>query len=336
MRHGPLLRLASLAAIGSIAITGCVSQQPTGGKTSSAAPSSSGSQSNGQPNTERAIQTHTFVDENTTLKVEVLSLARLNGKFLKLRLRFTAPEATDALTDVFGDRSFNEVSLLDGNGMKAYYPATDSKGNVMNSGYPDGSITAGTPYTASIFYPSPPTSVTKVDINLPSCPTFTDIPIQGTARVEAGEPDPTKAALAAPDIEDLQNTVEDLNGDKSVDDSNKGENIRLNTDVLFALNKATLSDKAKGILKDVANRIDKASTTTIKVDGYTDNSGNDAINNPLSQHRAQAVAAELKKLVTRKGVTYRTAGHGSADPIASNDSADGRKQNRRVTVSIGK
>ena len=138
------------------------------------------------------------------------------------------------------------------------------------------------------------------------------------------------------DVEDITSMSDDLNGDKSVDQSGSGEAVRLNADVLFALNKAALSKKANGILKDVAKRIDKASSSTIKVDGYTDNTGNDSINNPLSRRRAEAVAKALKKLVTRSGVTFQTAGHGSADPVASNDSSAGRQKNRRVTVTIGK
>jgi len=74
----------------------------------------------------------------------------------------------------------------------------------------------------------------------------------------------------------------------------------------------------------------------VTVDGYTDNTGNDAINNPLSVARAQAVETQLKQLVTRQGVSYKAAGHGSADPVADNGNAEGRRKNRRVTVTFAR
>ena len=66
--------------------------------------------------------------------------------------------------------------------------------------------------------------------------------------------------------------------------------------------------------------------------GYTDNTGNDSINIPLSQNRAYSVANYLKG----KGVQSRidTQGYGSQNPIADNSTAAGREQNRRVEISI--
>ncbi len=67
--------------------------------------------------------------------------------------------------------------------------------------------------------------------------------------------------------------------------------------------------------------------------GHTDNSGNDAINVPLSNNRAKAVADYLVSQgvvgnrVTSKGV-------GSAEPVAPNDTAAGKAQNRRVAITV--
>lgn len=329
------LPLVSIGVAGCLALTGCVSGgQPD--KTSSPTSPSHGPGST-PPQSRPAIQSRTFTDASSTLKFDILSLARLNSSQLKLEIRLTALNNEDVIASRFGTRDFSRISLIDGRNMKAYFPSTSQQGQQMQAGYPENDLLEpGTPLVASIFYPSPPANVSNVDINSPISPPFNDIPIQGTAQVQKGEPDPTKVPLKAPHIENLISTSDDLSGNKSIDEGNSGESIRLNSDVLFALNKATLSSKAKGILKDVASQIDNASTGIIKVDGYTDNSGNDAINNPLSQRRAKAVASELKKLVTRSGVTYQTAGHGSADPVASNDKKTGRQKNRRVTVTIGK
>jgi hypothetical protein len=100
------------------------------------------------------------------------------------------------------------------------------------------------------------------------------------------------------------------------------------------LNKADLTARATGILEKVGKQIDASKGATVKIDGYADNTGNDAINQPLSERRAKAVETRLKGLVTRQGLTYQSAGHGSKDPVAPNDTEEGRRKNRRVTVTF--
>lgn len=339
-RHMSLMRLLSIGTAGCLVLTGCVSGGGGGDGKKTTSPSSTASpQGTVSPSQRPAIQSRTFLDSYAhPLRVDILSLARLGNDKLKLEIRLTDPNQYDVpLSGLFGDDTYSSVAIVDGENMKAYFPLTSAQSNVLQSGYPsDSNIGTGDSINSSIFFPAPPAGSTKVDIAMPATPMFTDIPIQGTTQVAKGEPDPNRVQLKPPRIEDLTSISDDLNGNQSIDQNGNGEAIRLNTDVLFALNKAKLSNKAKGILKDVAQKIDQAKSTTIKVDGYTDNSGNDAINNPLSKRRAQAVADELKKLVTRSGVTYQTEGHGSADPVASNKSTAGRQKNRRVTVTIGK
>ena len=69
------------------------------------------------------------------------------------------------------------------------------------------------------------------------------------------------------------------------------------------------------------------------VNGYSDNTGNDAINVPLSGNRAKSVADFLvAQGIAGDGVSSQ--GFGSANPIASNDTAVGRAQNRRVEITV--
>ena len=71
----------------------------------------------------------------------------------------------------------------------------------------------------------------------------------------------------------------------------------------------------------------------ITIDGYTDNTGTDKINNPLSVRRAEATKAYL----VSKGIAadrMTTAGFGSKDPVADNKTAAGRKKNRRIEIKI--
>lgn len=323
-------------------LTGCVAGNNTN-KDNSHPPKSSSKENKGTPPAKmNAVQSHTIIaNGGYPLQVDVLSLARLGSNKLKLQLRMTnkGTQSATVPSQTFGfdeNHPISEIAIIDGRTMKAYFPLTSTQGNVMESGYESGgSIGAGASVYPTVFFPAP-AGATAVDISAPAALIFTDIPIQGTASVTKGEPDPNKVQLKSLRIETITSLSQDLNGDKSVEENGDQERINLNADVLFALNKAELTDKARSVLSSVADQIDKATTTKINVDGYTDNSGNNAINNPLSRRRATAVATELKKLVSRSGVTFKTAGHGSSDPVASNDTAEGRQKNRRVTVTIEK
>lgn len=340
---GPQRRSASLllAALGCVLLSGCVQGESPKPKptASDTAPPGKGPGQATPSNTPTVMQRRVFRHQQTMLQFDVLSLGRVNQTILKLKMKITNVGGIDEmLSPTVGNNNFSSFVLVDGQGMKAYYPLVSQQGTEMQHGYPDlnSDISVGDSITASIFYPAPPPNVPKVALMSPVFPAFAPMPIAPTAKVEPNEPDPTKIPLKPSDIENVTSISDDLGGDKSIDESGGKQDIRLNTDVLFALNKAVLSEKADGILKDVAKRIDKASVATIKVDGYTDNTGNDAINDPLSRRRATAVSGALKKLVTRDGVKFDDAGHGSSDPVASNKTADGRKKNRRVTVTIGK
>ena len=74
----------------------------------------------------------------------------------------------------------------------------------------------------------------------------------------------------------------------------------------------------------------------IKVDGYTDNTGSDTVNVPLSQSRAESVRNFLQRNYPSNfpNKRFAVAGHGSQDPIASNATSDGKAANRRVTITL--
>ena len=70
----------------------------------------------------------------------------------------------------------------------------------------------------------------------------------------------------------------------------------------------------------------------IAIYGHTDNTGSDAINNPLSVKRAQAVQSYLLGQGVSAAQIKAVDGQGSTNPVADNSTAEGRKQNRRVEV----
>ncbi|GIH60815.1 OmpA family protein [Microbispora siamensis] len=74
----------------------------------------------------------------------------------------------------------------------------------------------------------------------------------------------------------------------------------------------------------------------VKVEGHADSSGTDVINEPLSTSRARTVQRALSALVSRPDVGFEARGYGSRRPLYSNDSEEGRRRNRRVTVTFAR
>lgn len=102
----------------------------------------------------------------------------------------------------------------------------------------------------------------------------------------------------------------------------------------FATGSSTLDmDKSGEQLSNMAEIMKCYPNANIKIGGYTDNTGDEAANMLLSQNRANAVMAAL----TSKGVAadrMSAEGYGIAHPVASNDTAEGRAQNRRIAMRL--
>ena len=142
--------------------------------------------------------------------------------------------------------------------------------------------------------------------------------------------------LADREILDLISISDDTDTQTGRTEAGEEVSILLSSDVLFDTNSSELNSEAREILEQVAQEIDDASASTISIDGHADNTGNDSINIPLSQKRAESVESALADLITREGISFDSEGHGSVDPIANNDTEEGRERNRRVTVTFEK
>jgi outer membrane protein OmpA-like peptidoglycan-associated protein len=104
-------------------------------------------------------------------------------------------------------------------------------------------------------------------------------------------------------------------------------------DVLFATGQADLKPGAAANLNQLVSFLAKYPARTVSIEGHTDSVGGDEFNLALSQRRAEAVRSHL----VRQGVDagrITTLGAGKGSPVASNDTAAGRQQNRRVEVII--
>jgi peptidoglycan-binding protein ArfA len=112
-----------------------------------------------------------------------------------------------------------------------------------------------------------------------------------------------------------------------------GSDVKALGPITFATNGSTLTPAAEQTLNQVADKLKACAGAQVTINGYTDNTGNDAINNPLSTNRADAVADYLiGRGFTRDHLTAK--GLGSADPVADNDSPDGQAKNRRVEIVV--
>ncbi|MBM4246488.1 MAG: OmpA family protein [Deltaproteobacteria bacterium] len=101
--------------------------------------------------------------------------------------------------------------------------------------------------------------------------------------------------------------------------------------VNFDFDKATLQPQGKPILEEAAKILKENPSINVEVRGFTDSVGSKDYNLRLSDRRA----ATVKNFLVSQGVPasrLTTKGFGMADPVASNDTADGRAQNRRVEL----
>ncbi|MFN7727754.1 MAG: OmpA family protein [Bdellovibrio sp.] len=108
---------------------------------------------------------------------------------------------------------------------------------------------------------------------------------------------------------------------------------KLKSDILFDTGQSTLKPEAKNNLREMATIMKKYPENVLTVNGYTDNTGGAKINEKLSEKRAEAV----RQTLVANGLpaeTVKAQGWGPSKPVAANDSAEGRKKNRRVEIEI--
>ena len=114
-----------------------------------------------------------------------------------------------------------------------------------------------------------------------------------------------------------------------------GEGIKVTFDsgLLFDFDSAALRPAAERDLAEFANSMEEFDGTKILIVGHTDSKGSDSYNEELSERRSASASNYLK----RQGVAssrLSMAGRGESEPMASNQTPEGRQQNRRVEVAI--
>lgn len=109
--------------------------------------------------------------------------------------------------------------------------------------------------------------------------------------------------------------------------------LEIPSDISFDTNRADIKPNFRPVLDRFATSLRDNPNTNVTIIGHTDNTGSDAINDPLSRERAM----HTRDYLSARGVApqrFTVEGRGSHEPIASNDTATGRAQNRRVEIFV--
>ncbi|GAA2001774.1 hypothetical protein GCM10009799_31220 [Nocardiopsis rhodophaea] len=246
-------------------------------------------------------------------------------------------------------------SLVDPVNQVHYAPLLNAEEESIGSPMPNAWV-PGADYEIEVHFPPIPEGVERLSVHaVGTNGDFTGIPVID------GEPpeNPPSDSSSHGDIEpgdnvrmklrdteiagDPQERVSDLYSitdrpDMTQADSPEETTVALHSDVLFELDKAELTDKARTVLEDVAEETRSEadpSQPPITIVGHTDGQGSDEYNQDLSERRAEAVHKALAEELGSDYI-YKTEGRGATEPVAEEtgeDIEEARAANRRVEIS---
>jgi len=137
-------------------------------------------------------------------------------------------------------------------------------------------------------------------------------------------------------MEEKQRALEQQTQGTGVEVSRTADNqlkVNVPSDISFDSGKASIKPELRSVLDSFANGLKDDASTRVRIVGHTDNTGSDAINNPLSEERAVSVRNYLEDRGI-SGSRIETAGRGDHEPIADNNTEAGRAKNRRVEIFL--
>lgn len=234
------------------------------------------------------------------------------------------PDNKDSCVNVFGQAQFNGCPDTDGDdimdkedecpfvaGTKALKGCPDRD----KDGIADKDDLCPDVFGLAIYRGCPDTDGDGVPDNKDKCPT-----VPGPVSND-GCPEP-KAVTPAPKEEVKTTTTQQ--------EVRKGD---MTTPITFEVNKAHVNESFNSTIEDAVYELNKNKEASIVIDGHADSSGPEDVNKILARRRAESVKAKL----IAKGVNpnrLKVVGHGSDDPAASNDTYEGKKENRRVKMKL--
>jgi len=252
-----------------------------------------------------------------------------------------------ALTEDYAVGEAFEVGLVDTVGLGYYQPMVGEQGclcpKLADLGGDSGQLHVGW-----ALVPPLPEDVTTVSVLIAFGVQVEDVPVgEGPLEPAVDEPStivgegwpalPDQAAIAtvadpARYVRPLVRNSTDLTAGVTTAESPEQVAESLNADVLFAVDSATLGAPARATLSELAGRLRERAQGEVSVVGHTDDSGDPAYNQGLSQARAEAVKAALDAELGG-AVPLTASGRGEQEPVADNATEDGRALNRRVTIT---
>jgi outer membrane protein OmpA-like peptidoglycan-associated protein len=137
-------------------------------------------------------------------------------------------------------------------------------------------------------------------------------------------------------MEEQKRAMEQATRGTGVEVSQTADNrlkLAIPSDISFDTGKADIKPNFRPILDQFATTLAANQATVVTIIGHTDNTGTDAINDPLSLQRA----SRARDYLTVRGIAparFTVAGHGSHEPIVDNNSAANRAKNRRVEIFV--
>ena len=143
----------------------------------------------------------------------------------------------------------------------------------------------------------------------------------------------TAGALIGNDMDKQAEEMEKELEDAKVERVGEGILISFDSGILFGYDSSTLQPEAKANISKLADILKKYPDSNILITGHTDSDGSENYNQTLSEKRAQSVS----DYTMYKGISpsrLSTVGLGETEPVASNDTADGKQLSRRVEIAI--
>ncbi|MDR2232099.1 MAG: OmpA family protein [Tannerella sp.] len=134
---------------------------------------------------------------------------------------------------------------------------------------------------------------------------------------------------------ELESVLPEDTGVEIIEEEGQPPALRVTFDsgILFATNSSTVSAASKSALRNLAVNLEQNPDTDLKIIGHTDNTGAVDYNQTLSEKRAKSVYDYLiEQGLSSRRMVYE--GKGIREPVASNNTAEGRAENRRVEVMI--
>lgn len=245
------------------------------------------------------------------------------------------------------------VRITDVAGGQVYRTVADPRDSAITQAlqseqeaFPDEPGVMGTMFAV---LPELPETTRTVDVQLLWGVTIPDVPVEEGLLEPTADPDtviPLGTGWPEVDMDavahiqpesfvyPITSVVEALDESQVVREQGATVTVDLAADVLFAFDSADLNPDADTKLTQVAATIrQRGATGGIQIIGHTDDEGTDAYNDDLSRRRASAVAEVLRPALEGVPATFTVEGRGESEPVADNDSEEGRQANRRVSIT---